>query len=276
MKKRVHCRSLAFRKERKRAHTVRSLSLIKGKRGHDVLSFSPIKGKRGSHIGIVLSFVIFITSVIFIYAIIQPAVKRNDNQNLIESVKTNIIKESSANLTTGSIFITEESEDCVQLTQFFTKTGTSKKIVAKTISGEVINIGSVNEQPAHLRAQVGEELLFTFYASDEFEEITPLGLACNEKEFSLNALRTERIIFEKKILELIQEYKTNYTGLRETLGMSGANGFGFEFIYNNGTQIVTEERNVPKISIYTRDFPTEYLEDKDTSKKAGILRVKIW
>ena len=39
-----------------------------------------IKSKKGSHVGVVVSFVIFVTFLIFLYTIIQPATVREKDR----------------------------------------------------------------------------------------------------------------------------------------------------------------------------------------------------
>ena len=75
--------------------------------------------KRGSHVGVMLSFVIFLTFFIFLYTIIEPVIRtQEDKQALSDYLGTELIKMSFANMTTFSIKINEDinqNKDCIKL-----------------------------------------------------------------------------------------------------------------------------------------------------------------
>ncbi len=48
--------------------------------------------KRGSHVGMMISFVIFITFLVFLYSILQPVIKtRQDKELVLDSLKTELL-----------------------------------------------------------------------------------------------------------------------------------------------------------------------------------------
>ena len=57
--------------------------------------------KRGSHVGVILSFAIFITFMVFLYFIIEPAIRiQGDKQNILDNLERELLEKFSANLTT--------------------------------------------------------------------------------------------------------------------------------------------------------------------------------
>ena len=65
-----------------------------------------MKNKRGSHVGIVLSFVIFVTFLAFLYTIIEPTIKiQQDKESLLNYLKIELMETFSADLTSTSITI---------------------------------------------------------------------------------------------------------------------------------------------------------------------------
>src|SRR3990167_7822256 len=98
-----------------------------------------MKQKRGSHVGVVLSFVIFMTFIFFIYLIIQPALKTDKKDNSLEFLARSLIENSSANLTSASISIAQQSsQNCVRLSGFFTATSIGNRFIVRNSSESVL------------------------------------------------------------------------------------------------------------------------------------------
>ena len=58
------------------------------------------KNHRGSHVGVVISFVIFVTFLTFLYAILQPAIKLSgDEPGTLKYIEEKIIENTSRSLT---------------------------------------------------------------------------------------------------------------------------------------------------------------------------------
>jgi hypothetical protein len=78
------------------------------------------RGKKGSHIGIMLSFGIFVTFLVFLYSILQPVIEKEQDKKLIlNDLILSLVEMFDSNLTTyssGSIktandsFITQINE----------------------------------------------------------------------------------------------------------------------------------------------------------------------
>src|SRR3989338_4723442 len=79
-------------------------------------------GKRGSHVGVMLSFVIFVTLLIFLYSAIQPLTKtKKEKQSLLDFLKVELIKKFSADLTTVTISVDDsisydDTTNCLKVT----------------------------------------------------------------------------------------------------------------------------------------------------------------
>ena len=75
--------------------------------------------KRGSHVGFILSFVIFVLFILFLYTTIQPAIKIQKEKTLfIDYLKDVLVENFTVNLTTMTIKINETvnpNKDCISL-----------------------------------------------------------------------------------------------------------------------------------------------------------------
>ena len=118
------------------------------------------------------------------------------------------------------------------------------------------------------------------YSSEEFdipETGTMNGCKRLEKEphgYILGLIRTEKNIFENRIIQLIESYGNNYDGLKEELGITTGENFQLSFTYANGTIISTEEKETSG-NIFINEFSIEYIS-KTASKEVGYLNVGTW
>ncbi len=95
--------------------------------------------KRGSHVGMILSFVIFITFIVFLYTVVKPAVNvGEDKKTITESIQSVVMKNASENLTSVSIEINETtnpSSKCITLQNFLFNTGLVPYMIIKNEDG---------------------------------------------------------------------------------------------------------------------------------------------
>ena len=240
-----------------------------------------MKNKNGSHVGIILSFVIFVTFTIFIYSILEPGLRsQREKQSLLEYLKGEISQEISANLTTASLSInkSQQNQGCVELENFINLTDMKPpNIIVKNGSG-IIYQANVSAGGNHLRIfkESEESNFFKIYNSSEFQEINPDDGSCKtlfeERDYTLGLIRTEIYFFESRIISLTKEYKNDYEGLKERLEMPSE--FDFSFLYENGTIIKTSDKD-PSTDVYATEFPIQYI-DKNASIRSGFINLRVW
>jgi len=226
----------------------------------------------------VLSFVIFITFIIFIYAIIRQAIGTENKQNLLDYLKEVLIENSSTELTSVSVLIDKENaQTCVQLSGFFDEMEIGNRIIVRNNYGDVLN-AKISGQDLFVQ-KTGNEIFLKVYESDEFNNITegtispcqPLSEGLQGYIFGL--IRSKKNIFEKRIIQIIENYNNDYESLKEELNIAG-NEFRLDFIYPNGTSISTEEKEV-LVSVFVDEFPIQYIS-KDAVRELGSLNVGVW
>jgi hypothetical protein len=91
---------------------------------------------------------------------------------------------------------------------------------------------------------------------------------------NLGLTKTENFIFETKIIGLIINSSSDYSGLKTSLGINPGDDFGISFKYANNTQKKTMERNVTT-NVYVEETPIQYITSEG-KKEFGFLSVKIW
>ncbi len=232
------------------------------------------KNKIGSHIGIMLSFSIFILFLLFAYTIIKPAITLKDRQNLMDNLENNLIDKFSAELTITSVKIFGDAGECAILSGFFSENEQNRKILAKSDTGEILNLRK-NPNNNNLKIINNHNSFFRIYSSEEFEEILSENQEqCSSPNYEKGISKTEKNIFEKKVMLLKNIYENNYNDLKNELKIPRQNEFGFEFIYANKTNISTGEINI-KQSVFIEKIPVIYITN-NASIEAGVLLLKIW
>ena len=75
--------------------------------------------KLGSHVGMIISFVIFITFIVFLYSVVKPAITTGeDKKTILSALEMQILNNISANLTSASIQVNRvlnPNNPCVEL-----------------------------------------------------------------------------------------------------------------------------------------------------------------
>jgi len=236
--------------------------------------------KRGTHVGVVISFMIFVTFLVFLYTIVQPAIgTKTSKQEPLDYLENDLISGVSTDLTTVSIGITGTvPQNCLELNGLITKTEINTNIKVINDSGYVFNSYFKNEGGNFdllIDGTSGINNFFKVRVSEEFAPITtdPGLTGCgnlNEGSvlgYTIGLIRTDKHVFESKIGDLMKEYKNDYEGIKNILKVSSEDEFGFSFTYVNNMVIKTKEVNV-SIDVFSKDIPIQYI-DKNASIVSG-------
>ncbi len=228
-----------------------------------------------SHVGVVLSFVIFVTFITFIYIIVRPAVGTENNQNQFNYLKEALIERASTELTSVSVSIGTTSS-CVQLNDFFDKVEISNRTIIRNEDGNVL-VAEISGQDLLVK---GDAVFLKISESENFSSIGPKTSSCGRKlnegsgGYKFGLIKSEKNIFEKRIIQIIESYNNDYESLKEELNIAQGNEFRLDFVYANGTIISTEEKEV-LVSVFVDEFPIQYI-NKDSVRELGSLNIGIW
>lgn len=237
--------------------------------------------KRGTHVGMIISFVIFITFIVFLYIVIEPAIKTGeDKKATLEYLAMKIIRNISTNFTSTSVEISSDenpSTNCVELANFLILTEIPAYMIIKNEVGGIQdpfrNFGNLG-----IKRTDKENLFFKIYSSSEFnlleEEQLPSCSLVADEDYSIGLIKTERYIFENKVYEFIEDYTNDYETIKEDLKLPPGNEFGFGFIQSNGTKIEVGEAT-GDIGIYAEEIPIPYI-DSSANTLSGFINIKVW
>ena len=116
--------------------------------------------------------------------------------------------------------------------------------------------------------------LIKIYSSNEFPDAQ-----CEEtlQNPEIGLIRTEKYVFESKILKLKQE---SYKNLKEEFNIPNENNFLIEFTYSNKTEISIRQNEdslneVSSKEVFAKLIPVTYI-NQDAEIGIGHFRVLIW
>jgi disulfide oxidoreductase YuzD len=235
--------------------------------------------KRGSHVGMILSFVIFITFIIFLYSVFQPAINIEGNKKeTLEYLEFQIIKNVSANFTTTSVQITgtNPAEDCVTLQNLIYPLELIPPHIKIKNENGVLQEGKSSFTNLRIERTNQEDTFFRIYHSPKFpllEEAYNCTMI-NEGEYQRGLIKVDNYIFKESVESLKDYYETNYEELKEELKLSPADEFWFGFTESDGTKIEPEQEVLSE-NVYADEIPVQYI-DENINIQSGYLNVKVW
>src|SRR3989344_1665790 len=210
-----------------------------------------LKNKKGSHVGTVISFVVFLTFLLFFYIISQPVVSyKKENKIIFEKVKSEI--EERINYETVISLIEIEdftgNSECIRLKSFFEKTKSPKNTTVKD-DQEIIISDTPRSNSNDLILQKNNHGKITVYASESLDKTGEIQSSdCTsidyETGYNIKTVKKDFYSFENRILTLLKDYQDDYEKLKKEMEIFEGDNFGFSFIYENGTEIGTAEKNI--------------------------------
>lgn len=241
------------------------------------------KNKRGvSHIEMILSFVIFIGFLLFVFIILNPLKKPVNNDVLVDKLEYEVAKQLNTNLISQTIKVNDSAvrKDCFSIDRLNNTEGMGL-IVKDSAGGEVP--ASVSGESVLVES--GKEFYKLMYNDNFAESDDNLDdcQALSDGEYELGVVRTDEIISYDKILSFIERYKTDYEALKEELKLPKANDFAVIFFDTSQEYLINDEdydtavnSKIPqKASVSAKNINIQILETSG-AVKSGILNLRVW
>jgi len=239
--------------------------------------------KKGSHVGVVLSFVVFITFLIFLYSTLEPAIKTDrDKQFVLDYLEKEFIKNFSNDLTLVTISLNETynpQSNCINISHVNGVSGMN--LIVKNEQNAPVKSNNQNNSIEIDINETGEQKkFFKIYYSEEYFSLYPKTNynSCDNSlegsNYSIGLFKTDNYIFESKILKFLDIYNYDYEKLRNELNIPLGSDFGFNFKNKNGIIIGTGEKNL-SASIYVNEISIQYI-DNEANIGSGSITIKAW
>jgi len=196
-----------------------------------------MRNKRGSHVGFVISFVIFITFLVFLYAILQPTITRERSKvYVLDYLSFNLINASSSEVTTLTINVLGPTgtgnQNCLNM-QSFPEIPDEEKdnLLFKDISDVVFPYEVRGNGDVWIETGTDFVGIITVFYSEDLNS-SPLSTAqgCNPKSNTIGVVKTITEVLEGNIIELKDKYIANYEGLKDDLGIPEGTEFSFKLL----------------------------------------------
>ena len=230
-----------------------------------------MKSKKGSHVGVILSFMIFVVFLVFLFSALQPALKvEKDKEAILEHITNSITESSSDNLIIENVVVdnTDES-DCVRVDKNLDQNLIVKKSPDWTIASYLIQGGEID-----IKLEGGK--FFKIYYSESIVETLPSSVICNKitTNYKIGFVNNETVVFVSKFDDLTNK---DYDLLKRDFGVSAGTDFSFSLLDADKILINQIIMKAPKVStnIYVNEFPVLY-SDENGEIKSGFINVKVW
>jgi hypothetical protein len=231
-----------------------------------------LDNKKGfSHIEVVLSFIIFLGFVIFLFAIFNPFKINTKSDVYIDMTERAIMDNISAKINFFTLKLKEGASSCF----YFTYGLNLSNIVVKDNNYERLGASSILIDNKKQIKIDGTGNFFYIYSSDEFEENAVSG-SCGEltsEEYSIGLFRIYKMVSFSKLNSLIEKHNSDYSNLKKEMGLT--KDFSFNVRESSGNIIVTTDKKPPKIEVFARDEPIQ-LVYQNGSFKYAILNIRVW
>lgn len=229
------------------------------------------RNRKGNHVEVVISFIIFITFVIFLFASVKPSItKQEDKKNIYENIELKLLEKVSSDVTSITISVPAGGVNCIALNPFLTDLNVGRNLIVKDNSGAIIP-ASISSNSLQITRTDVNDYLFKAYYSEEFPELED-GTSCGDVAYQIGMTKTNKYVFEVNIRDLIDG---NYNSLKEELKIPDNINFGYGIILSNGTPIIETAKKDVSTNIYVTDTPIEYVNMQEEIL-SGYFRIKIW
>jgi hypothetical protein len=241
-----------------------------------------LSNKKGTHVGKILSFVIFIIFIVYIYLIAQPNIETNQNkQDLLDYLKIELDKNLSTELEITTFSLSSPvSGNCIKFRKLIEiYLDGNKRIIVRNMNKKILNSSvSPNSKDLFVQRENINDDIIKIYCSEEIDELPTKVIApCEEiisnQNYTLKSVIKQNKISEKKIISLLDDYSNDYEQLKIDLNLPNSIDFGLMFEYENKTEIGTPKKD-NKENIYFEKYPIEYFNDS-YEIKFGFLTINV-
>ncbi len=235
--------------------------------------------KRGSHIGVVISFAIFVAFLIFLYTLAQPSFQQKEQENALRVyLEKTLIENVSSELTIITVNVSSSSlSECISLDGLIGTFEITPRIFVWNAE-QVSTQSGIQGNDLRIQREDPSDVFFKIHHSEDFPDRGSGSWTCENLVegvgYDLGVTKVEKYIFSENVIALINDYIGRYEMLKDDLKIPDTYEFGFGLIYSGGNAIETPDRDVQK-NIYIKEIPIQYVNELGKIQ-TGFLVLKIW
>jgi hypothetical protein len=205
-----------------------------------------LNNRAQAHVEVILSFIIFIGALIFIFVFLNPFAETEEKVSVADK--------------TGNIIIEEMSSEIGKLSVI----GDSGIGDYNLPSEYGNNFVEVQETAIPLKCNV--------YFSDDFSG----NKNCQFNTYTLGVYTKETMVVWNKVILLKQGYETDYQGLKSNLGISDDFVFSFSSIGGGDITAISVSKTPPiGAEVKSENIPVRLIDNSGIIQEL-ILNVRVW
>jgi len=218
-----------------------------------------INKKGQGHIEMMLSFVLFLAAVLFIFFYIKPFDNTTGHSDELNSVQNIIINYITSNVGRLSI-VSSSPSGCYDF----------NPLNYTDSSGKYVEV--VENSPSTKK-------LYTIYFGDPSifpNIITPHKSACSVSDYTLGVFSNQTIISYRKIQQFVQDLNDPMKQVKKDLGINADFSINTTDFNRNPIPALSFSKNIPgTVEVESKEFPIVAINDSGQSNEL-ILNIKVW
>ncbi len=226
--------------------------------------------KRGAaHFEMIMSFILFAGFVTFLFLFLSPYETKSIQKNLLDDVYNAFTEQASTNLTTLFLKTDFDRSGCfyVEIPSEILKYGMSESIVYSATTGEKRKSTTSGNQISI----EGTDKFFNIFISPIFSSDSLNGCG-KENQFTLGSVVNQQVLAYPKMMELANEYETDYPTLKEKLTTPP----NYDFAIISSDIGLSMQGEIPKdVEVLSRSYVGNILYDNATMINVEFI-VKTW
>lgn len=256
--------------------------------------------KAKTHVEMIISFVIFVGFVIFLFIILNPFQRPLDS-TLLDSAFFNIEEKTNTNISSVSLKLTNTAyndilnsrKDCFEITGFKEvledlfcdeSPNINRYVIVKNKAGNIVNswINSANPTKISIGFSDNQDSdFYTLYCSEEFVTTKNPLKSCHplnngeDIDYVLGTVVERSAISEIKLRAFEDEYKNNYPALKSEI-VPDINDFSFiVWEVKTNSKVYEGVREIPRTRVDAKTYPISTLNNQAEIKKR-TMTIKFW
>jgi len=235
-----------------------------------------MKNKKASHVGFVLSFVIFVTFLVFLFSILGSPIKfSRNNSPLLDYLEIEFENRFISNLTKLTITSPiNHNKNCIKIDNQDLEL-TDLNAVVKDVNNIIIHSKILSQDLLFDWAE--ENDYFKIYYSEDLNlGEDDVGDDCyNLQNSNIKSIKEDYYFSKKKIESFFEDYEEDYENLKVELNLPISNEFGLSFTDSNKAVIKETGDKEVTTDVYAREIPIQYFT-QTAEINSGFINIKVW
>ena len=232
-----------------------------------------MRGQRGAgHIEFIISFLLFIVVVGLFLTFINPTGDEGVFRTSLKSVSETILENVSSQIEIYGVKINENNK--VVAIDLGLNGLDSDKVLVKNLTGSLIGSQKIDSV---VYASVGsEEFIFIKVGIKEDPELVVSEFPdVDESFYQIGSVYDEKIILEENLKKIVQDYFSDYDGLKKTLKIPEGLDFSLFIDFGEGEIIAAKKETPLGLNVYSDTFRKEVVRINGEEVFVDF-RVSIW